>query len=112
MSGWIGVDFDGTLAEYHKFGQPLGRPIPPMVERVKKWIEEGKKVKIFTARCFDENACRDSEQIRAVDEWCKLHLGHYLEITCIKDMHMIELWDDRAVTVELNTGRQIGSSRL
>ena len=36
-SGWIGVDLDGTLAEYHgwKGSEHIGPPIPLMVERVK-----------------------------------------------------------------------------
>jgi len=51
MSGWIGVDFDCTLAEYHGWnGGELGPPIPAMVERVKAWLAEGREVRIFTAR--------------------------------------------------------------
>lgn len=33
-----------------------------------------------------------------------------LEVTSEKDWLMIELWDDRAVHVEPNTGRIIGAS--
>lgn len=38
--GWIGVDLDGTLAEYlgwQGMGH-IGEPIAPMVERVKAWL--------------------------------------------------------------------------
>jgi hypothetical protein len=28
-----------------------------------------------------------------------------LEVTCVKDFAMIELWDDRAVGVLMNTGQ-------
>ncbi|MGD0238350.1 MAG: hypothetical protein ABSC55_27925 [Syntrophorhabdales bacterium] len=53
---WIGVDLDGTLAEYHGWIgiHHIGKAITPMVERVKRWIGEGKKVKIFTARASQE----------------------------------------------------------
>jgi hypothetical protein len=35
---WVGVDLDGTLAEYHGFKGPehIGKPIPKMVARVKR----------------------------------------------------------------------------
>ena len=34
-SGWIGVDFDGTLATYNGWNDgKLGEPIPLMVDRV------------------------------------------------------------------------------
>lgn len=40
-SGWIGVDLDGTLAEYHGWGNgEIGDPVPAMLERVKKWLAE------------------------------------------------------------------------
>jgi len=35
-----------------------------------------------------------------------------LEATCIKDLNMIELWDDRAVGVFHNTGEPSGPSPL
>ena len=102
ISGWIGVDLDGTLAEYGtwKGADHIGKPIPLMVERVKKWLSEGVKVKIMTAR-YDNGA----EQILLIQAWCKEHLGQELEVTNKKDYGMIELWDDRAITVETNTGR-------
>lgn len=52
MSGWIGVDLDGTLAMYDGFKGPehIGDPVPKMLERVKKWLAEGREVRIFTAR--------------------------------------------------------------
>ena len=39
-----------------------------------------------------------------IDRWCLKHLGEALPITCIKDMRMTELWDDRAIQVVPNTG--------
>jgi hypothetical protein len=105
MSGWIGVDLDATLAKYdHWRGvDHIGEPIVPMLNRVKKWLKEGKTVKIFTAR-----ASVPDEMFATVEtpihEWCEKQGLPRLEVTCIKDFGMIELWDDRAVRVETNTG--------
>jgi hypothetical protein len=108
--GWIGVDLDGTLARYESRQgiHFVGGPIAPMVERVKDWLAQGKRVKIFTARvyCSESGDPTEREQQRTmIREWCKKHLGQELEITCVKDYDMIELWDDRAVAVEKNVGR-------
>ena len=48
-SAWIGVDLDGTLAQYAGFKGPehIGDPIPEMVARIKEWLSEGKTVKKF-----------------------------------------------------------------
>lgn len=102
---WIGVDLDGTLAEYHGWApdNEIGKPIPEMVERVKKWLAVGKKVKIFTARI---SIPVGSEFVKEeIEEWCMGHIGEVLEITCVKDFMMIELWDDRAVRVVPNVGK-------
>jgi len=125
--GWIGVDLDGTLAyyekgDYHKKGPTfIGEPIPKMVERVKKWLEEGMEVRIMTARALPPMAilsqlgvtAREYAKIEeAIAEWCLLHIGRVLPITCVKDYDMIELWDDRAVAVQTNTGKYLGGGRL
>lgn len=100
MSGWIGVDLDGTLAEYGGWqgADHIGAPVPRMLERVKGWLAEGREVKIFTAR-----ACIP-EQLPPVQEWLERHGIGGLEITNMKDFGMIELWDDRCVQVIPNTG--------
>ncbi len=107
---WIGVDLDGTLAEYHGWvdATHIGQSIPLMVERVKRWLSEGKKVKIFTSRV---SQCHDHVQAlaakSAIQNFCLENFGQILEITSDKDCNMIEIWDDRAVMVEKNTGRTI-----
>lgn len=103
--GWYAVDFDGVLAEYHKFTKPddLGKPIMLMVERVKRWLDEGIEVRIFTAR----GSISESDKALAypaIERWCKEHLGRVLPITNVKDIHMVALYDDRAYHVEKNTG--------
>lgn len=111
MNGWIGVDLDGTLAEYHGW-QGLGHiglPVPQMVKIVKGWLAAGKEVRIFTARVYapPNDAQRQLEaaySLIAIRGWCVEHLGKALPVTCQKDFGMIELWDDRAVAVQTNTG--------
>jgi hypothetical protein len=102
--GWIGVDLDGTLATYNGWqGEThIGEPIPRMVERVKKWLEEGRDVRIFTARISDTRSLAKTAEV--IYDWCRKHLGQPLPITCMKDMKMIELWDDRCIQVVPNTG--------
>lgn len=43
MQGWIGVDLDGTLAEYDEWRgiDHIGTPIEPMAARVRRWIAQG-----------------------------------------------------------------------
>lgn len=99
--GWIGVDLDGTLAHDTGWAGPdqIGPPIPAMLERVQKWLREGRRVKIFTARATIP------QQIPPIREWLRQHGLPELEITNVKDFEMIECWDDRAVEVVTNTGR-------
>jgi hypothetical protein len=80
-----------------------------MVERVRQWLCEGKEVRIFTARvtvCKNlDGTDRDlSHIVTAIQDWCEEHVGARLPVTNIKDFGMIELWDDRAVGIETNTG--------
>lgn len=100
---WIGVDLDGTLAcDVGFWGDgKIGSPIPAMMARVKKWVAEGKTVKVFTARASSP------KQVAAIKKWLALHGLPDLEITNVKDRLMIELWDDRCVQVSYNTGQPI-----
>ena len=105
---WIGCDLDGTLAEYHGWEEGIGPPIPVMLERVKKWLSEGREVRIFTARASRLNDHPD-KLIAEVGEWCRRHIGQVLQVTCEKDFQMESLWDDRAVQVIHNTGCTVQS---
>lgn len=110
MKPWIGVDLDGTLAEHYWPEQGpyehtrIGAPVPAMVDRVKRWIAQGKEVRIFTARVGPqpENRARESEV--AIRLWCLQHLGADLQVTATKDYGMVSLFDDRAVRIVMNTG--------
>ena len=108
--GWYGVDLDGTLAKYTGWQgvKHIGMPIEPMVERVKRWIKEGKDVRIMTARVNPKNV--DVEEAKAtIAVWCQMYIGKELPMTCEKDYGMIELYDDRAIQVVLNTGEIVGN---
>lgn len=107
MSGWIGVDLDGTLARYDEWLgiEHIGEPIPLMVERVKRWLAEGRDVRIFTARVAGPNDVAQARMVIA--DWCRVHIGRLLPVTATKDFGMVELWDDRAVSVGLNTGMRL-----
>ena len=103
--GWIGVDLDGTLAQYDEWEGPghIGEVIEPMAIRVRAWMAAHRRVKIMTARAATEM------NIPPIQEWLIKNefvweCGSPLEITDKKDYQMIQLWDDRAVEVIHNTG--------
>ena len=100
---WTGVDLDGTLAYYDRKSSydEIGDPIPDMLTLVKELINNGIRVKIFTARA------QDPEQKPIIREWLKTNGLPELEITNIKDYNMQWLLDDRCIQVERNTGRLI-----
>lgn len=109
--GWIGVDLDATLAEYSMGqGELIGPPIRLMYLRVKKWLSEGKDVRIFTARASLNSYAGDQveldKQLALIEQWCMDHFGQKLPITCEKDFYMHEFWDDRAIQVIPNTGKR------
>jgi hypothetical protein len=95
----IGVDFDGTLA-YHVPGTGhygrLGHPIPQMVAKVRRALNQGNKVIVFTARPVE-----DHPRLAA---WTKQHIGQELEVTNVKQPHIQEYWDDRARAIKRNKG--------
>lgn len=112
---WIGVDLDGTLAfdDGGAPGGPIGPPIPAMLDRVKRWLAEGREVRIVTARVTSADRWWDSiEQHNKIDEWSSLHIGQVLQVTCAKDPDMEVLYDDRAIQVEKNTGKILGEERI
>lgn len=109
MSGkfWIGVDLDGTLAYYDRYRGDfhIGRPIPKMIRRVQTMLARGDTIKVFTARVAPAED-RDVDAIKKViASWTYDHIGVALDSTCMKDTWMVRLYDDKAVQVQLNTGR-------
>lgn len=108
--GWIGVDLDGTLAT-KDFGEDtgvefdpnrVGEPVGLMLERVRQWVYDGVDVRIFTARASQPNF-----NVKIIHDWLANVGLPPLPVICVKDYHMDELWDDRCVQVEPNTGRRM-----
>lgn len=105
------MDLDGTLAmaaPAHKFDVTIiGPPVPSMVARVCALLDAGEEVRIFTARVGPHKDRPEETHLaeRAIREWCLRHLGCELPVTATKDWRMRELYDDRAIRVERDTGR-------
>lgn len=100
VDNWIGFDFDGTLARTDNPGHfqppyPLGEPFPEMLNAAKSLIAQGVTVKIFTAR-----AC-EAASIPIVQQWAAKHGLGLIEVTNVKDFHLIRFYDDRAVPFPL-----------
>lgn len=132
--GYIGVDFDGTIAVYHGWSgwNVFGDPIMPMIERIKCWLAEGHEVRIVTARVglpifdgvsdpipshYKRHSCRvtgdrfsDADMVKAIQEYLVKHGLPALAVQCHKGAAMIELWDDIAVQVVPNTGQTLGDA--
>jgi len=117
---WIGVDLDGTLA-VHKVGQgvdEIGAPVPDMLNRVRRWLDDGIEVKILTARVCNAGPEGDKDygdyvlrQTTMVQDWLADQGLPRLDVVAQKDQAMVELWDDLAVCVERNTGKQLSPSK-
>jgi hypothetical protein len=104
-NGWIGVDLDGTLAEYSGYKNEIGPPIEKMVNRVKRWLSAGKEVRILTARATEGK--KKHQSLVSIYEWSREHIGEALEVTDRKDPLMIKLYDDRVQQVEEGTGELV-----
>jgi predicted ABC-type ATPase len=111
--GYIAVDLDGTLAEESGGAfdpDKIGPPVPVMIKRVKNWLADGKEVKIFTARIAGLEGETYSKTEALIKAWCYKNIGQELPVICEKDPSMLELWDNRAVAVETNTGKVVAKS--
>lgn len=129
--GWYGFDLDGTLAKYDgwKGIDHIGEPVILMVKLIRQMHDEGKVVKIMTARvapkekpetkpnpyrtgnwCIQEPdvqtwALKDEwTPLEFIQEWCYRILGFVPEIVYQKDHLMLELYDDRVKQVVPNEG--------
>lgn len=130
--GWYGFDLDGTLAKYDgwKGIDHIGEPVKPMVDLIKRMHDEGKVVKVMTARV----APKEKPEVKPnpylenhwviespddmpwavhaeawtprefIQDWCYRFLGFVPDIVYQKDHLMIELYDDRVKQVVPNEG--------
>lgn len=106
--GWIGCDLDHTLAKYESGMAErfeVGEPVPRMVKRIKKHLDDGYEVRIMTARMNVIPGWDHERSRKAIEQWTKRVFGKALRVTNEKDFEMIFLYDDRAVAVEPDTGR-------
>jgi hypothetical protein len=106
--GWVGFDLDGTLAVYDgwKGVEHVGAPVPPMVAIARDFLAAGVPIRIVTARV---SVPEQADAARAaIEAWCLEHLGVVVPVTCTKDFQMLVLYDDRAISVQKNTGRCLG----
>lgn len=126
--GWYGFDLDGTLAKYDKWEGigHIGEPVKPMVDLIKRMHDEGKVVKIVTARVAprrledgtigeqftwltrepSSDLAAKYTATRYIQDWCEevAQLGFVPEIVYQKDHLMLELYDDRVKQVVPNEG--------
>lgn len=104
--GWFGFDLDGTLAYDRGVYNRIGDPVPSMVERLRKHLELGDEVRIFTARVAHDDEEENAYHRRMINEWCWFHFGRLFPITAVKDMQCIAFYDDRAIQITTNTGER------
>ncbi|MGQ5525282.1 hypothetical protein ACUHMQ_18750 [Chitinimonas sp. PSY-7] len=99
MSKWIGVELEGTLAEYNeRFPNQIGEPVNAMLLRVKGWLNEGKTVKVLSRRA------KAGSSNYEVNSWLRNQGLSMLEVVPM-EKDMASLWSARAVRVELNDGK-------
>jgi SNF2 family DNA or RNA helicase len=98
----VAVDLDGTLAKHisaKKFDPTrIGPPVQKMMDKVKRYLERGKDVVLFTARASDP---RNVPPVRA---WLDRHNLSKVKITNQKTPDIEVIYDDRAKGVHKNKG--------
>jgi hypothetical protein len=112
---WIGVELDGTLAEFHgwKGHNHIGKPIPETVTRVKDWTALGHTIKIFTARVSPQQGQYNVDiALRTITHWCFKHIGMQLPVTCSIDFDMTDLWSCHCVQFIPNIGSPIRNNDI
>lgn len=96
--GWIGFDFDRTISVRNSGDSllVLGKPIVKLIEKIKEYQKNGRKVKILTAR--------DESQFPLIISWLAEQGIIGVEVTNKKDKRMDIFFDDKAVGVIENLG--------
>ena len=91
---WIGFDLDQTIshADTNEWKGPnwIGKPILPMIMKMKRMIKEGKLIKIFTARVD-----RQGDVATPIKDWLEEQGLPRLQVVNIKDKDMMEIYDDK-----------------
>lgn len=111
---WVGFDLDGTLATYDKWRgwDHVGEPVPAMILLVKTLLMKKIDCRILTARASKVSLARNNLQLaqmeKVIQDWTEKHIGVRLPVMTEKDCYLLALVDDKAVQVEMNTGKIIG----
>lgn len=107
--GWYGFDLDGTLFRYEGDHSVIGPPLKKgdAFKVLKKYVAQGKKCKIVTARVAEGSSVQIKHEIKAIQDLTQKYFGKRLEVVSGKDTNMIKLYDDKAVAVQNNTGNLI-----
>lgn len=106
---WVGVDLDGTLAVYHGWVEEghIGRPLMPMVRRVRQLLAAGWEVKILTARMGEAIPSDKEAVLAAIRDFCLEQFSVALPVVAAKDQKMVEFYDDRCRQVVSNDGTTV-----
>lgn len=84
---------------------PLVLPLDvPQREAIEKQFAQSQ---LEVVQAFDASPERIADAltaVKAIHEWTEQVFGKPLVVTCVKDYFMYQLFDDRAVSVQKNTG--------
>lgn len=107
---WLGVDLDGTLAQYYGWvsEEYIGEPVVSIVAAINARRAAGWKVAIFTARVSGDAEEAQRAEV-AIWKWLDFYNIKVEGITCTKHKHFSEFWDDRARQVIFNKGHIVES---
>lgn len=110
------VDLDGTLVKQSLNEAwdhtKIGERVELMILRVRKLLESGFIVKIFTSRVaglYLSDHGEDAHTLAVesktlIEKWCFETFGRVLPVTAVKDLDAIEIWDNAVRQVITNTG--------
>ena len=83
---WVGVRLKSILELPERIGtKEMGKPIEPMLLRVKKILNCGRNVKILTL------SAQNADQVAKIKEWCKKQGLGELDVTDFKDSSCEEI---------------------
>ena len=104
-SVWIGIDMDGVLSLERSIEEPIGPPIPLMVERLKALeANQSFEIKIMSPRVASESGRKE------IRHWLKAQGLPNYQLTNKKDFNMLEFLTAKGVQVQRNRGQVVGKS--
>ncbi|MEB3212418.1 MAG: hypothetical protein VKL39_13750 [Leptolyngbyaceae bacterium] len=73
-------------------------------EAIEKWFAQSQLEVVQEFDASPERITDALTAVKAIHEWTEQVFGQPLVVTCVKDYFMYQLFDDRAVSVQKNTG--------